>query len=89
MSTRGRGEEKLDIPETVCASYPPANVDFVEASAEELPFADNSFDASTISFGIRNVLHIDVALTEAFRVLERGGRLLADGSFALAVAWMG
>lgn len=52
------------------------NVTFVEANAEELPFEDNSFDAYTIAFGIRNVPHIDVALKEAHRVLKRGGRLL-------------
>jgi demethylmenaquinone methyltransferase/2-methoxy-6-polyprenyl-1,4-benzoquinol methylase len=49
---------------------------FVEANAESLPFEDNSFDVYTIAFGIRNVPHIDVALSEAFRVLKRGGRLL-------------
>ncbi|NVD37508.1 bifunctional demethylmenaquinone methyltransferase/2-methoxy-6-polyprenyl-1,4-benzoquinol methylase UbiE [Ensifer sp. HO-A22] len=53
-----------------------ANLDFVEANAEELPFAANSFDAYTIAFGIRNVPRIDVALKEAYRVLKRGGRLL-------------
>jgi len=52
------------------------NTDFVEANAEALPFEDNSFDAYTIAFGIRNVPRIDVALSEAFRVLKRGGRLL-------------
>ena len=52
------------------------NVDFVEANAEELPFADGSFDAYTIAFGIRNVPRIDVALSEAFRVLKPGGRFL-------------
>ncbi|MCO5064041.1 MAG: bifunctional demethylmenaquinone methyltransferase/2-methoxy-6-polyprenyl-1,4-benzoquinol methylase UbiE [Rhizobiaceae bacterium] len=52
------------------------NVDFVEASAEELPFADDSFDAYTIAFGIRNVPDIDRALGEAFRVLKPGGRFL-------------
>jgi demethylmenaquinone methyltransferase/2-methoxy-6-polyprenyl-1,4-benzoquinol methylase len=52
------------------------NVTFVEASAEELPFAANTFDAYTVSFGIRNVPRIDVALSEAHRVLKRGGRLL-------------
>ena len=52
------------------------NVDFVEANAEELPFADGSFDAYTIAFGIRNVPRIDVALAEAFRVLKPGGRFL-------------
>ena len=52
------------------------NVTFVEANAEELPFAANTFDAYTIAFGIRNVPRIDVALSEAYRVLKRGGRLL-------------
>ncbi|GHA22828.1 ubiquinone/menaquinone biosynthesis C-methyltransferase UbiE [Devosia pacifica] len=49
---------------------------FVEANAEELPFPDKSFDAYTIAFGIRNVPRIDKALTEAHRVLKRGGRIL-------------
>ena len=52
------------------------NLDFVEANAEMLPFGDNSFDAYTIAFGIRNVPRIDVALAEAFRVLKHGGRFL-------------
>ena len=51
-------------------------VNFVEANAEELPFEDESFDAYTIAFGIRNVPRIQVALCEAFRVLKRGGRFL-------------
>ena len=51
-------------------------ISFVEANAEELPFAENSFDAYTIAFGIRNVPRIDVALSEAFRVLKPGGRFL-------------
>jgi demethylmenaquinone methyltransferase/2-methoxy-6-polyprenyl-1,4-benzoquinol methylase len=52
------------------------NTDFVEANAEQLPFADATFDAYTIAFGIRNVPRIDVALGEAFRVLKPGGRFL-------------
>ena len=51
-------------------------VDFVEANAEELPFADDTFDAYTIAFGIRNVPRIDMALAEAYRVLKPGGRFL-------------
>jgi demethylmenaquinone methyltransferase/2-methoxy-6-polyprenyl-1,4-benzoquinol methylase len=43
-------------------------------NAEALTFADNSFDAYTIVFGIRNVTDIPAALTEAHRVLKRGGR---------------
>ena len=54
----------------------PTQVKFVEANAEDLPFAANSFDAYTIAFGIRNVPRIEVALKEAYRVLKRGGRLL-------------
>ncbi|GAB6028606.1 hypothetical protein CHUAL_004444 [Chamberlinius hualienensis] len=46
------------------------------ANAEELPVEDNSFDAYTIAFGIRNVTHIDKALDEAYRVLKPGGRFL-------------
>ncbi|PWJ84257.1 demethylmenaquinone methyltransferase/2-methoxy-6-polyprenyl-1,4-benzoquinol methylase [Pseudaminobacter salicylatoxidans] len=53
-----------------------ANTDFVEANAEELPFDDETFDAYTIAFGIRNVPRIDVALSEAYRVLKPGGRFL-------------
>jgi demethylmenaquinone methyltransferase/2-methoxy-6-polyprenyl-1,4-benzoquinol methylase len=52
------------------------NTDFVEANAEELPFEDGTFDAYTIAFGIRNVPRIDVALSEAYRVLKPGGRFL-------------
>ncbi len=53
-----------------------ANTEFIEANAEELPFDDNTFDAYTISFGIRNVPRIDRALSEAYRVLKTGGRFL-------------
>ncbi|MDB5540974.1 MAG: UbiE [Devosia sp.] len=54
----------------------PAHVKFVEANAEALPFEDESFDAYTIAFGIRNVPRIEVALMEAHRVLKRGARFL-------------
>ena len=43
-------------------------------NAERLSFADLSFDAYTIAFGIRNVTDIRAALHEAHRVLKRGGR---------------
>ena len=49
-------------------------VEFVEANAEELPFADKSFDAATVAFGIRNVPRMDKALAEMRRVLKPGGR---------------
>jgi demethylmenaquinone methyltransferase/2-methoxy-6-polyprenyl-1,4-benzoquinol methylase len=43
-------------------------------NAESLSFADQSFDAYTIAFGIRNVTHVQKALDEAHRVLRIGGR---------------
>jgi demethylmenaquinone methyltransferase/2-methoxy-6-polyprenyl-1,4-benzoquinol methylase len=45
-----------------------------EQNAETLSFADKSFDAYTIAFGIRNVTDIPAALREARRVLKTGGR---------------
>jgi demethylmenaquinone methyltransferase/2-methoxy-6-polyprenyl-1,4-benzoquinol methylase len=51
-------------------------ITLVEGNAEQLPFEDRSFDAYTISFGIRNVTHIDNALSEAYRVLKTGGHFL-------------
>jgi demethylmenaquinone methyltransferase/2-methoxy-6-polyprenyl-1,4-benzoquinol methylase len=49
---------------------------FVQGNAEELGLPDGHFDCYTIAFGIRNVPRIDKALTEAYRVLKRGGRFL-------------
>ena len=51
-------------------------VSFVEGNAEALGFADRSYDAYTIAFGIRNVPRIDRALSEAYRVLKPGSRFL-------------
>lgn len=51
-------------------------ITLTQGNAEALPFADRTFDAYTIAFGIRNVTHIDQALREAFRVLKIGGRFL-------------
>lgn len=49
---------------------------WAEENAETLTFPDQTFDAYTIAFGIRNVTHIDKALAEAHRVLRTGGRFL-------------
>ncbi|GAA1494647.1 demethylmenaquinone methyltransferase [Curtobacterium herbarum] len=51
-------------------------ITFVEGDAEHLPFDDESFDAVTISFGLRNVNDPMQALTEMLRVLRPGGRLV-------------
>jgi len=52
------------------------SLDWVVGDAMALPFEDNSFDVYTISFGIRNVTRPQDALTEAYRVLKPGGRLM-------------
>ena len=52
------------------------SLDWLVGDAMALPFADNTFDVYTISFGIRNVTRPQEALNEAFRVLRPGGRLM-------------
>lgn len=52
------------------------SLDWVVGDAMALPFADNNFDVYTISFGIRNVTRPQDALSEAYRVLRPGGRLM-------------
>jgi demethylmenaquinone methyltransferase / 2-methoxy-6-polyprenyl-1,4-benzoquinol methylase len=53
-----------------------ANVRYVQADAEHLPFADASFDCVTIGFGLRNVTDKAAALMAMRRVLKPGGQLL-------------
>jgi demethylmenaquinone methyltransferase/2-methoxy-6-polyprenyl-1,4-benzoquinol methylase len=49
---------------------------FTAGDATRLPFADDTFDAVTISFGLRNVVEPRVALVEMLRVTRPGGRLV-------------
>ena len=51
-------------------------IDWVNGDAEKLPVPDNTFDAYTTAFCIRNVTHIESALSEARRVLKPGGHFL-------------
>ena len=52
------------------------NVNWINSSAEHIPLEDNTFDYYTISYGIRNVTDINLALKEAKRVLKPGGRFM-------------
>jgi demethylmenaquinone methyltransferase/2-methoxy-6-polyprenyl-1,4-benzoquinol methylase len=62
--------------ERAAARHLDDQVSFVEGNAEALAFPNNAFDAYTIAFGIRNVPRIDLALSEAYRVLKPGSRFL-------------
>ena len=53
-----------------------ADLQFVAGDATRLPFADDSFDAVTISFGLRNVVDPQAALAEMLRVTRHRGRLV-------------
>ncbi len=53
-----------------------ARVEFVFADAMALPFGDDEFDATTISFGLRNITDPHRALAELFRVTKPGGRVV-------------
>jgi demethylmenaquinone methyltransferase / 2-methoxy-6-polyprenyl-1,4-benzoquinol methylase len=50
-------------------------IEWVRGDLLELPFADGSFDAATVAFGVRNVEDLERALAELRRVLRAGGRL--------------
>ena len=80
----GAGATVLDMTEAMLvagrergeAAALSERLDWVVGDAMALPFAANTFDVYTISFGIRNVTRIADALAEAFRVLKPGGRLM-------------
>ncbi|WP_280396699.1 demethylmenaquinone methyltransferase [Nocardia carnea] len=65
-----------DFSQGMLAAGRHRNVPMVAGDAMALPFADNSFDAVTISFGLRNIADIDLALREMLRVTKPGGRLV-------------
>ena len=52
------------------------NLSIAQVDAENLPFADSTFDRITIAFGLRNVTDKDAALRSMFRVLKPGGKAL-------------
>ena len=52
------------------------NINFVQGDALKLPFEDDAFDVTTISFGLRNTSNTDKALKEALRVTKAGGRIV-------------
>jgi demethylmenaquinone methyltransferase/2-methoxy-6-polyprenyl-1,4-benzoquinol methylase len=50
-------------------------VEFIKGDSEKMPFADNSFDAITVGFGVRNFENLEAGLQEIYRVLKPGGKV--------------
>jgi SAM-dependent methyltransferase len=75
-AARGARTTGIDFAKSMLAiaraNHP--EVEFLQADAEDLPFADASFDAVVISFGLMHLPDPDRALRDAFRVLKTGGR---------------
>ncbi|MGH6873729.1 MAG: ubiquinone/menaquinone biosynthesis methyltransferase, partial [Aestuariivirgaceae bacterium] len=86
LARSGKGTEVTIVdasPEMVAQGRQRAEVEgygerchFMVGNAEALAVPDKSFDAYTIVFGLRNLTHIEKALSEAYRVLKPGGRFL-------------
>lgn len=53
-----------------------AHIDLRTGNSEDLPFEDNSFDAITVAFGVRNFANLEKGLQEMYRVLRPGGKLV-------------
>ena len=50
-------------------------IKLVKGDSEHLPFDDNSFDAVTVAFGVRNFEHLQLGINEMYRVLKPGGKI--------------
>ncbi len=48
-------------------------IDFIQGDSENMPFENNSFDAITVAFGVRNFENLEQGLSEILRVLKPGG----------------
>ncbi len=51
-------------------------IDMVVGDSEDLPFEENTFDAVTVAFGVRNFENLEIGLSEIYRVLKKGGNLV-------------
>ena len=69
-------EPMLELARRKAEEAGAAGVTFEWADALELPYADASFDAVTVGFGVRNLADLDRGLAEMGRVLKPGGRLV-------------
>ena len=62
-------------PKVVSSAYA-GNIAYVQGDAETLSFADATFNAAMVGFGIRNLTHMEAGFEEMYRVLKPGGKLM-------------
>ena len=59
------------------ANFDSKRLKFIQGDAQSLPFPDNSFDAITVGYGLRNLSNLETGLREMARVVKPGGRIVA------------
>lgn len=69
-------EKMLEVARARQGNSNGATVNFIQGNAEQLPFADNSFDAVTMGYGLRNLSSWETGLREMVRVAKPGGRIV-------------
>lgn len=74
-------EQMLEVAKTRKQKFTPHSAlcipQFVQGDAQQLPFPDNSFDAVTVGYGLRNLSNLDRGLDEMIRVAKPGGRIIS------------
>lgn len=75
---RGCTVTGIDLSEEMLAiaKQKTPQAEYMLADVEHLPFGDESFDAVTCAFGVRNFVHLERGLDEMLRVLKPGGRMV-------------
>lgn len=81
-------KEMLSIGEEKCKKKKIHTISSMVADVHDLPFPPNSYDAVTISFGIRNFEQLELAMKEVYRVLKNGGELIILETCQPRSAWL-
>lgn len=71
-------EKMLEVAQSRLQKQPPktGSLKFMQGDAEQLPFPDNTFDAVTVGYGLRNLSSWETGLGEMVRVAKPGGRIV-------------
>jgi demethylmenaquinone methyltransferase / 2-methoxy-6-polyprenyl-1,4-benzoquinol methylase len=68
--------EMLKVAREKVAKKKIASIELIQGDSENLPFADATFDAVTVAFGVRNFEDLEAGLKEMVRVLKPGGKMV-------------